>query len=44
MQLSSLEVVVLEIRWGHVLTDAMREARKGKFLPTKMAKVSLAGY
>lgn len=37
--LSTISVMSLEVRRAYLLADAMREAQKGKFDPTKMAKV-----
>ena len=34
-------VLQLDIRRSHVLSDAMREARKGKFSVTKMVQVGI---
>lgn len=38
---SRKETVVLEIRHTFVVQDALREARKAKFHPSKLAKVSV---
>ena len=39
--LSVIDTVVLDIRRSHILTDALREARKSKFDPGKIVKVNI---
>ena len=34
------DTLILEVRRSHVVKDAMKEARKSKFKPTKLTKVS----